>query len=55
MLVSIITKAILSDKGFEIIEKMLDRAIGKAGGNIDITTNGEKIQSPFFGDNPLIE
>ena len=23
--------------------------------SIDHTTNGEKIQSPFFGDNPLIE
>ena len=30
ILVSIVIKNILADKGFEIIEKMLDRAIGKA-------------------------
>jgi len=29
-LVRIVSKAILSDKGFEVIEKVLDRSIGKA-------------------------
>lgn len=36
-LISIVGKAILSGKGFDIIEKMLDRSIGRAGvsGNLD--------------------
>lgn len=36
-LISIVGKAILSGKGFDIIEKMLDRSIGRAdaSGNLD--------------------
>jgi hypothetical protein len=46
-LVRIVGKAILSGKGFEIIERMLDRSIGKAQQNIDHTTKGDKIISPI--------
>jgi hypothetical protein len=42
-LVRIVAKAILNDKGFEIIEKMLDRSIGKAEQKTDITSGGEQI------------
>jgi hypothetical protein len=44
-LVRIVGKAILSNKGYEIIEKMLDRAIGKAENKIDHTTKGEKVNA----------
>ena len=40
VLVRIVGKAILSGKGFEIIEKMLDRSIGKAEQKTDITSGG---------------
>jgi hypothetical protein len=42
-LVRIVGKEVLSGKGFEIIEKMLDRAIGKPQQHIDHTSDGEKI------------
>ena len=44
MLMRICAQNILSKKGFEIIEKMLDRAIGKATNKTEITgAEGEKI------------
>lgn len=47
-LIRIVGKKILSDKGFDIIDKMLDRAIGKAQQAVDVTTNGKEItQSPY--------
>jgi uncharacterized protein (DUF1810 family) len=42
-IVRIVISQILSKKGYDIIEKMLDRSIGKAQMNIDHTTLGEKI------------
>jgi hypothetical protein len=36
-LVRIVGKAILSGKGFDVIEKILDRGIGKATGTIEVT------------------
>ena len=33
----------MSGKGFEVIDKMLDRAIGKATQSMDVTTGGDKI------------
>jgi hypothetical protein len=45
-LVRIVGKAILSGKGFDIIERMLDRSIGRAQQSIDHTTKGEKINRP---------
>ncbi len=42
-MVAIVAEAILSGKGFDVIEKILDRAIGKATNNTDITTAGEKL------------
>jgi len=52
-LVRIVGKAILSGKGFEIIERMLDRAIGKAENKIDHTTKGESLNMPILNINPL--
>lgn len=43
MLIRILAKAILSGKWFEIIEKMLDRGIGKPVQKGDITTNWKDI------------
>lgn len=45
VLVRTVGKAILSGKGFDIIDKMLDRAIGKAISKTDLTTNGKDINS----------
>jgi hypothetical protein len=42
-LVRIVGKAILSGKGFDIIERMLDRSIGRAQQSIDHTTKGQPI------------
>lgn len=38
IIVKVIVKAIIGGRGFEIIEKMLDRAIGKSQENIKIET-----------------
>lgn len=38
MLVRIVAKAILSRKGFDVIEKMLDRGVGKPWQSISIKT-----------------
>ena len=42
-MVRIVGKAIVSGKGFDVLEKLLDRGIGKPSGSIDITTKGEKL------------
>ena len=42
-LVRIVGKAILSGKGYEVVERMLDRSIGKPDAKTDITTNGKDI------------
>ena len=48
VLVRIVGKNILSGKGFDIIEKMLDRSIGKAEQKTDITTGGVSLNiDPF--------
>jgi hypothetical protein len=47
ILVHIVAKAILQDKGFDIIERMLDRSIGRAQQSIDHTTKGEAITPPI--------
>jgi len=48
VLVRIVGKNILSGKGFDIIEKMLDRTIGKAEQKTDITTGGVALNiDPF--------
>jgi hypothetical protein len=52
-LVRIVGKAILSGKGFEIIERMLDRTLGKATQPVDHTTKGEAIKTPIFAHNGL--
>ena len=47
-LVRIVGKNILSGKGFDTIEKMLDRSIGKAEQKTDITTGGVPLNiDPF--------
>ena len=48
VLVRIVGKNVLSGKGFDIIEKMLDRSIGKAEQKTDITTGGVALNiDPF--------
>ena len=48
VLVRIVGKNVLSGKGFDIIEKMLDRSIGKAEQKTDITTGGVPLNiDPF--------
>ena len=48
VLVRIVGKNILSGKGFDIIEKMLDRSIGKKEKKTDITTGGVALNiDPF--------
>jgi hypothetical protein len=40
----VIAKNVVSKKGFDVIERMLDRAIGRAASNVDITSNGKDIK-----------
>ena len=47
VLVRIVGKNILSGKGFDTIEKMLDRSIGKAEQKTDITSKGESLNIPI--------
>jgi UTP-glucose-1-phosphate uridylyltransferase len=44
-LVRIVSKNILSGKGFEIIERMFDRAVGRPLQQTDVTTNGQNINT----------
>jgi hypothetical protein len=44
----VVAQRILSEDGSDFIEKILDRALGKATQNTDVTTKGEKIQSQFI-------
>jgi len=45
MYVRIVLKEMLKDKGFEIIEKLLDRGIGKPTNNIDLSSLNENINT----------
>ena len=47
MLFSVIAKEIIGKKGFEVIERMLDRAHGKASQSNEIELSGKK-------DNPIV-
>jgi len=42
-LVAVTAKAILSRRGFEIVEKMLDRGIGKAKESMDLNVQSESL------------
>ena len=44
MLNRIVAESIIGKKGFEVIQQLLDRAIGKASQSIDHTSAGEQIQ-----------
>lgn len=44
MLVRLVAENILSGKGFDIAERMLDRSIGKAAQSLDITSGGDKLK-----------
>jgi len=44
-MIRIVGKAILSGKGFDVIEKVLDRGIGKAQNSTDITSGGKPLSS----------
>ncbi len=55
-LVRIVGKAILSGKGYEVIERMLDRSIGKPDSKTDITTNNKDINTNItLTDEQLME
>ena len=43
-IVRLCIKTLLGKKGFEAAEKMLDRALGKVGDKLDITSGGEKLK-----------
>lgn len=42
-MIRIVGKAILSGKGFDVIERVLDRGIGKVQQSLDVTTKGNEI------------
>jgi hypothetical protein len=42
-LTRIVGKEILSGKGYDVIERMIDRAIGKPTQQTDVTTKGESV------------
>ena len=42
--IRLVARAILAGKGFEILEKLIDRAHGKAINQTDLTTKGEKLE-----------
>ena len=44
VLLRTVGKAVLSGKGFDIIDRLLDRAIGKAESKIDITSKGKELR-----------
>lgn len=45
MFIRITAKEMLKQKGFEIIERMVDRAQGKAKQSTDVTSGGQPIQA----------
>ena len=47
MIMRIVGKAMLSPKGVEMLEKMLDRAHGKPNVRVDVTTKGDKITNLY--------
>ena len=48
-IVRLCIKTLMGKKGFETAEKMLDRALGKVGDKLDITSGGEKLkQEPLM-------
>lgn len=49
-LVRIVGKSIVSGKGFEVIEQMLNRAIGKAVNNVDVKTDGKELTGFTFNE-----
>jgi len=44
----LVAKELIGKKGSEMLEKLLDRALGKATQNTDITTKGDKLQTQFI-------
>ena len=55
MSVRIVGKAMLTAKGWEVLQAMLDRAHGKAKQAIDHTTNGNPLPAPIVHVLPLRE
>ena len=51
MSLRIVGKAMLTAKGWEVLQAMLDRAHGKAKQSTDITTGGERITVTFAPSN----
>ena len=46
-LISFVAKEIIKGKGFDVIERMLDRSIGKPDQKTDSTINVQSISDPF--------
>ena len=46
MLYKLVAKELAGKRGMDMLEKLLDRAIGKAQQSVDHTTKGEKILTP---------
>lgn len=46
MLYKLVAKELTGKRGMDMLEKLLDRAIGKAQQSVDHTTKGEKILTP---------
>lgn len=49
MSLRIVGKAMLTAKGWEVLQAMLDRAHGKAKQQLDHTTGGDKLPPPISG------
>ena len=47
-MIRIVGKAILSGKGFDVIEKVLDRGIGKPQNSFDVAVTGEESPRVFI-------
>lgn len=55
MSLRIVGKAMLTARGWEVLQAMLDRAHGKAKQAVDHTTNGKDIQVPIVQVLPIQE
>lgn len=47
LLYKLVAKELLGKRGAEMLEKLLDRSIGKSSSSVDITSNGNTINLPI--------
>lgn len=48
MLYKLVAKEMLGKRGLDMLEKLLDRAVGKAQQKLDLTTGGEKLTPEIY-------